>query len=142
MSLSISVSVLSTKLIVNQLRLAWTPSQFLVVHLTLFPPGGTLCPPHYYCPPSPDFWTAPHLLEVLEPRSIYYITLTSQNLTEGPYLKKEIKKKNNIRRTKNRLQIQFYARSRIILILSGHVPEIQAEVEVVKIKNPDFSCWA
>ena len=25
--------------------------------------------------------------------------------------------------------------------LSGHVPEIQAEVEVVKIKNPDFSCW-
>ena len=26
--------------------------------------------------------------------------------------------------------------------LSGHVPEIQAEVEVVKIKNPDFSCWA
>ena len=22
--------------------------------------------------------------------------------------------------------------------LSGHVPEIQAEVEVVKIKNPDF----
>ena len=27
-------------------------------------------------------------------------------------------------------------------ILSGHVPEIQAEVEVVKIKNPDFSCWA
>ena len=28
------------------------------------------------------------------------------------------------------------------LHLSGHVPEIQAEVEVVKIKNPDFSCWA
>ena len=27
-------------------------------------------------------------------------------------------------------------------VLSGHVPEIQAEVEVVKIKNPDFSCWA
>ena len=26
------------------------------------------------------------------------------------------------------------------LPLSGHVPEIQAEVEVVKIKNPDFSC--
>ena len=26
--------------------------------------------------------------------------------------------------------------------LSGHVPEIQAEVEVVKVKNPDFSCWA
>ena len=26
--------------------------------------------------------------------------------------------------------------------LSGHVPEIQAEVEVVKIRNPDFSCWA
>ena len=26
--------------------------------------------------------------------------------------------------------------------LSGHVPEIQAEVEVVKIKKPDFSCWA
>ena len=25
------------------------------------------------------------------------------------------------------------------LSLSGHVPEIQAEVEVVKIKNPDFS---
>ena len=28
------------------------------------------------------------------------------------------------------------------MFLSGHVPEIQAEVEVVKIKNPDFSCWA
>jgi hypothetical protein len=26
--------------------------------------------------------------------------------------------------------------------LSGHVPEIQAEVEVVKIKNPDFSSWS
>ena len=26
--------------------------------------------------------------------------------------------------------------------LSGHLPEIQAGVEVVKIKNPDFSCWA
>ena len=26
--------------------------------------------------------------------------------------------------------------------LSGHVPEIQAEVEAVKIKNPDFSRWA
>ena len=30
----------------------------------------------------------------------------------------------------------------IYCLLSGHVPEIQAEVEVVKIKNPDFSCWA
>ena len=29
-----------------------------------------------------------------------------------------------------------------VKVLSGHVPEIQAEVEVVKIKNPDFSCWA
>ena len=29
-----------------------------------------------------------------------------------------------------------------IIYLSGHVTEIQAEVEVVKIKNPDFSCWA
>ena len=29
-----------------------------------------------------------------------------------------------------------------MIFLSGHVPEIQAEVEVVKIKNPDFSCWA
>ena len=29
-----------------------------------------------------------------------------------------------------------------IFDLSGHVPEIQAEVKVVKIKNPYFSCWA
>ena len=30
----------------------------------------------------------------------------------------------------------------IVSALSGHLPEIQAGVEVVKIKNPDFSCWA
>ena len=39
------------------------------------------------------------------------------------------------------VQDRYLSCSRTIL-LSGHVPEIQAEVEVVKIKNHDFSCWA
>jgi len=30
----------------------------------------------------------------------------------------------------------------MVSYLSGHVPEIQAEVEVAKIKNPDSSRWA
>ena len=37
---------------------------------------------------------------------------------------------------------EFCAWALMWMHLSGHVPEIQAEVEVVKIKNPDFSCWA
>ena len=36
----------------------------------------------------------------------------------------------------------FWSQHFAICYLSGHVPEIQAEVEVVKSKNPDFSCWA
>ena len=54
------------------------------------------------------------------------------------------------------VSVQKYAKERITtstikfgdflykakLQLLSHVPEIQAEVEVVKIKNPDFSCWA
>ena len=35
-----------------------------------------------------------------------------------------------------------YLISLSLLWLSGHLPEIQAGVEVVEIKNPDFSCWA
>ena len=100
MSLSISVSVLSTKLFANQLLLAKggggivPPPKFLVVQLTLFPPGGTLCPPHYYCPPYQIFLTAHCLclnvwVYLSQGPLNTYIPLTSQNLTEGPYLKKK-----------------------------------------------------
>ena len=37
----------------NTNKIQWLP-QFLAEQLTLFQPGGRLCPPHYYCLPPPS----------------------------------------------------------------------------------------